>query len=191
MRYVVTDMTSQYCGLYVSGIPRRSSIPLTLDNLWNPLVALGLHEHLPGPTDMARRLYVESLPRPSEPHAPWASSYSFILSFPTPFSMADLVTPFTTPLSFAGRRDQGGVMNPTFNFALLSTTDFPLVAPRNEIFLLRGPYVASLLDGLDTLSISVIIGHLSTLFPDTQFLGLRDFVSHRLTRGKKLASHSA
>ena len=82
-------------------------------------------------------------------------------------------------------------MNPTFTFTLLSTNDFPLVTPSNELFLLRGPYVASLLDGLDTLSISVIVGHFSTLFPDTRFLGLRDFVSHRLTRGKKLASHSA
>ena len=191
VRYVVTDTTSQYCGLYISGVPRRASMLLSLDNLWNPLVALGLHEHLPGTTDVARRSYVESLLRPSEPHAPWASSYSLILSFPTSFSMADFVTPFTTPLSFAGRRDQGGVMNPTFTFTLLSTADFPLVTPRNELFLLRGPYVASLLDGLDTLSISVIVGHLSTLFPDTHFLGLRDFVSHRLTRGKKLASHSA
>ena len=82
-------------------------------------------------------------------------------------------------------------MNPTFTFSLLSISEFPVVVPQNELFLLRGPYIASLMDGLDAISIFVIVGYLSSLFPDTPFLGLRDFVSHRLTRGKKLASHSA
>ena len=191
IQYVVPETDVPYGGLFIAGIPRRSVQEHSLENLWNPLVALGIHHLLPGHNDNDRRHYVLQLLQAPVLHAPWAASYSITLEFTTAFTMGDFPSPFSTPLSFAGRRDPGGVMNPTFTITLIPASSLTLVSPRNELFCLRGPYVASLVDGLDYLSISIIVSHFAALFPNIPFIGLRDFISHRLPRGKKLAAHSA
>ena len=190
-RYIVPDLTARYAGLFIAGIPQRASLLYSLDNIWHPLVALGIHTLLPGDSDQARQMFIQTLLRPPITNAPWASSYSVTIPLSTPFSMDTLPSPFSTPISFAGRRDPGGMMNPTFTLTLLSAADMDLARPQNELFLFRGPYIASLLDGLDAISISIITSHFSDLFPHSSFLGLRDFISHRLPRGRKAAAHSA
>ena len=191
IHYMVTDLLAPYSGLYLAGIPRRYSLTQTLDNIWHPFVALGLHEFIPGASDLERREHILGLLRPPVAHAPWASTYSLLIGFSSHLVMENIAAPFSTPLSFSGRRDPGGVMNPTFTITLLSAADFDLISPSNELFTLRGPYIASLLDGLDIISIQVVTAHFSSLFPSTPFVCVRDFLSHRLTRGRKASPHSA
>ena len=171
-RYMVPDLSARYSGLHISGIPQRASLPYTLDNIWHPMVALGLHTLLPGDSDHDRQAHITNLLRPPIANAPWASSYSLIIPFADAFSMDTMPSPFSTPLSYAGRRDPGGMMNPTFTLTLLSASDISMVSTLNELFILRGPYVASLLDGLDAFSIRVITGYFESLFPNSSFLGL-------------------